>query len=158
MYCDVALIIIPDISRCWQNHWNCHNSANPPLQTAETSQGCNTQYELSNSTKHGWVTQSFWFTYFSISFTTWPLFSSTSHSSCSLSLLDFVHVLALGNELLGDVVSWVMFVNDEGAGQKLSATFQRWGQLTNFYVIIVSVAESVSAKSDMSLAGIEQLQ
>ena len=43
----------------------------------------------------------------------------------SLCLLDFLHVLALGNELLGEVVSLVVFADDEGAVKKFSETFQR---------------------------------
>ena len=46
---------------------------------------------------------------FSISVTTSPFSLSVRRSSDSLCLLDFLHVLALGNELLGEVVSWVVF-------------------------------------------------
>ena len=63
--------------------------------------------------------------FFSIFLTTSPFSLSASRSSCSLSLLDFLYVPALVNELLGEVVSWVVFVNDEGAGQKFSDMFQR---------------------------------
>ena len=71
-------------------------------QTAETSQDCSTDYELSNGTKHAWVPQSLWFI-FSISLTTSPFSLFASRSPCSLSLLDFLHVLAFGNELLGEI-------------------------------------------------------
>ena len=63
--------------------------------------------------------------FFSISLTTSPFSLFASRSSCSLSWQDFLHVLAFGNELLCEVVSWVVFVNDEGAVQKFPDTFQR---------------------------------
>ena len=47
------------------------------------------------------------------------------HLSSSLCLLGFLHVLASGNELLGEVVSLVVFADDEGAVKKFSETFQR---------------------------------
>ena len=59
------------------------------------------------------------------SLTTSPFSLSVHRSSDSLCLLDFLHVLALGHELLGEVVSWVVFADDEGAVQKFSDTFQR---------------------------------
>ena len=63
--------------------------------------------------------------FFSISLMTSIFSLFASRSSCSLSLPDFLHVLAFGNELLGEVVSWVVCVNDEGAVQTFPDTFQR---------------------------------
>ena len=63
--------------------------------------------------------------FFSISLTTSQFSLFASRSSWSLSLLDFLHLLAFGNELLGSVVGSVVFVNDEGAVQKFPDTFQR---------------------------------
>ena len=74
--------------------------------------------------------------FFSISLMTPPYSFFASRSSCSQSLLDFPHVLAFGNELLGEIVSWVVFVNDEGAVEKFPDTFQRKkrGRLANFLI------------------------
>ena len=96
---------------------------------------------------------------FSISLTTSPFSLFASHSSCSLLLLDFLHVLAFGNEMLGKRVSWVVFVNDEGAVEKFPDTFQRKKRerLANFLLLPVSL-RTCQQSSDMSLAGIEQLQ
>ena len=82
-----------------------------------------------------------------------------SSSSCSLSLLDFLHVLAFGNELLGKVISWVVFVNDEGVVQKFPDTFQRENEYKQpiFYLLSVSL-RTCQQSSDISLACIEQLQ
>ena len=39
--------------------------------------------------------------------------------------MDFLHVLALGNELLSEVVSLVVFTGDKGVVKKFSEMFQR---------------------------------
>ena len=97
--------------------------------------------------------------FFSISLTTSPISLFASRSSCSLSLLDFLHVLAFGNELLGEIVSWVVLVDDEGAVQKFPDMFRRKkrGRQAIFYLLSVSL-RTCQQSSDMSLAGIEQLQ
>ena len=86
--------------------------------------------------------------FFSFSLTTLPFSLFASHSSCYLSLLDFLHVLAFGNELLGEIVIWVVFANDEGAVEKkFPDTFQRKNEDDQpFFKFVVSVAENVSAK------------
>ena len=61
----------------------------------------------------------------SISSTTSPSSLLVHRSSHSLCLLDFLRVLALGNELLGEVVSQLVFPDDEGAVKKFSDTLQR---------------------------------
>ena len=63
--------------------------------------------------------------FFSISLTTVQSSLSVRRSASSLCLLDFLFVLALGNELLGEVVSLVVFADNEGAVKKFSETFQR---------------------------------
>ena len=63
--------------------------------------------------------------YFSISLTTEQSSLSVRRSSSSLCLLDFLYVLALGNELSGEVVRLTVFADNEGAVKKFSETFQR---------------------------------
>ena len=63
--------------------------------------------------------------FFSISLTTLQSSLLVRRSSSSPCLLDFLSVLALGNELLGEVVSLVVFADSEGAVKKFSETFQR---------------------------------
>ena len=91
---------------------------------------------------------------------TTSLFSlSVSRTSGSLNLLDFLYVLALGNELLGKVVSWVVFADDEEAEQKFSDTFQRENEEEKPISHLLTVSLRTCRQSiDMSLAGIEQLQ
>ena len=73
--------------------------------------------------------------FFSISLTTSSFSLFASRSSCSLSWLDFLHVLVFGNELLGEIVSWVVLVNNEGAVQKFPDTFQRKKTRTSEFFI-----------------------
>ena len=77
-------------------------------------------------------------------------------SSRSLCLLDF-HVLALGNELLGEVVSHAVFPVDEGAVKMLADTFQRKMRMKGRFILLPVSLRTCQQSSDMSLAGIEQL-
>ena len=63
--------------------------------------------------------------FFSISLTTSQSSLSVRRSSSSLCLLEFLHVLALGNKLLGEGLSLVVFADNKGTVKMFSDTFQR---------------------------------
>ena len=71
---------------------------------------------------------------------------SVCHLSSSLCLLDFLHVLALGNEQLGEVVSLVVLADYEGAVKKFQRRFREKIRTKGQFFVIDSVAENVSAK------------